>query len=229
MSDVLLRADGVSKTFGRGRARVRAVTDATIHLHAGELVMLRGPSGSGKTTLLNVLGGLEVPSAGRVVIGDIELTGAPEAVLVELRRRRLGFVFQSFALLPTLTAAENIEVPLRLVGTPPVERDARVRELLDAVGLADHARQTPAQLSGGQQQRVGIARALANGPDVLIADEPTGQLDSRTGEAMMTLIASLVHARRFAAIVTTHDPRMTAFADRTIEISDGRLRDGEAT
>ena len=140
-----------------------------------------------------------------------------------MRRADLGYIFQTFALLPVLSAAENVELPMRIAGVPPEQRDARVAELLEIVGLAEHANQRPNELSGGQQQRLGIARALANGPRLLIADEPTGQLDSTSAEAMMSLIAALVHQRGVAAIVSTHDPRMAAHADRIIEIHDGRV------
>ncbi len=156
-------------------------------------------------------------------IGEHELSTADDDALAALRSTRLGFVFQSFALLPMLTAAENIEVPLRVVRTEPEARSERVRELLEMVGLSGHANQRPDELSGGQQQRVGIARALANRPDVLIADEPTGQLDSRTAVAMMQLIGELVHQHGAAAIVSTHDSQLAAFADRTLELHDGHL------
>jgi putative ABC transport system ATP-binding protein len=151
------------------------------------------------------------------------LTGATEDELVEFRRHDLGFIFQGFALLPVLSARENIDLPLRLAGVDAAAREARVAELLEAVGLTAHAEQRPPELSGGQQQRVGIARALANQPHVLIADEPTGQLDSVNAEAMMSLIADLVHARGVSAIVATHDPRMAAHADRMLHLHDGRL------
>jgi len=218
-----LRCEGLGRDYGRPGAEVHAVVDVELAVHAGELVVLRGPSGSGKTTLLNLLGGLDRPTAGTVWLGDQELTAADDDELARLRGIRLGFVFQSFALLPMLTAAENIEVPLRVVRADPDVRTARVHELLDLVGLTGHANQRPDELSGGQQQRVGIARALANRPDVLIADEPTGQLDSRTAIAMMELIGELVHQQGAAAIVSTHDPLMAAFADRTLELHDGHL------
>lgn len=222
-ADAVVRAEGLSRSYGQGAGLVHALRDASLELHAGELVVLRGPSGSGKTTLLNLLGGLDAPDAGTVWIGDRRLTGAPEKELVDLRRTELGYIFQTFALLPVLSAAENVELPLRIRGVDGSERTERVEELLDAVGLAAHAAQRPGELSGGQQQRLGIARALANGPRLLIADEPTGQLDSVNAEAMMTLIASLVHQRGVAAIVSTHDPRMAAHADRIIDIRDGRI------
>jgi putative ABC transport system ATP-binding protein len=218
-----LRAEGLTRTYGAGETAVHALVDASLELHSGELVVVRGASGSGKTTLLNLLGGLDIPTAGRVQLGEIDLTTASEAQLVDVRRRRVSYVFQSFALLPALSAAENVELPLRLLATPPEQRDARVAELLELVGLEAHANQRPAELSGGQQQRVALARALANRPDVLIADEPTGQLDSRTADAMMMLIAELVHDQKVAAILTTHDPKMVAAADRVLEMHDGRL------
>jgi putative ABC transport system ATP-binding protein len=218
-----LRALGVGRVFGSGPTATRALTDATLEVAAGELVVLRGPSGSGKTTLLNILGGLDAPTSGEVWVGDRELTTATEDELMQIRRTELGYVFQAFALMPVLSAAENIELPLRILELDVAERDARVRELLDLVGLAGHANQRPGELSGGQQQRVGIARALANRPRILIADEPTGQLDSVTAAAMMRLISDLVHAHSVAAIVATHDPKMAEVADRIIEIHDGHL------
>lgn len=221
--EIVLRCEGLSRVYGSGETAVHALRGASLSVHAGELVVLRGPSGSGKTTLLNLLGGLETATAGQVWLGDRELTSAPESELVEVRRHQLGYIFQSFALLPVLSAAENIEVPLRIVRTPAAERDTRVAELLELVGLSAHANQRPYELSGGQQQRVGIARALVNRPSLLIADEPTGQLDSGTAASMMSLISSLVHDRGVAAIVSTHDPRMADFGDRIIEIRDGVL------
>lgn len=214
-----LHCEGLGRDYGE----VHAVVEAELQLYPGEMVVLRGPSGSGKTTLLNLLGGLDRPTSGQVWLGDQELGAADDDELARLRSSRLGFIFQSFALLPMLTASENIEVPLRVVNADPAHRAARVAELLDLVGLSGHANQRPDELSGGQQQRVGIARALANRPDVLIADEPTGQLDSRTAVAMMELIGELVHQQGAAAIVSTHDPLMVGFADRVLELHDGHL------
>lgn len=221
--ETVVRCVNLGRHYGTGVSRVDALVDATLELAAGELVVLRGPSGSGKTTLLNLLGGLDRPSTGQVFIGDRDITAAAESELVEVRRHDIGYIFQTFALLPVLSAAENIDLPLRITGVPPRDRDERVRELLAIVGLADHANQRPDELSGGQQQRLGIARALANRPRLLIADEPTGQLDSVNAEAMMALITSLVHEHGVAAIVSTHDPRMAAYADRIVEIRDGVL------
>ncbi len=223
IGDIVLRCEGLSRSYGSGDTEVHALVDAEVTVRSGELVVLRGPSGSGKTTLLNLLGGLDTPTAGSVWLGDTEVTAASEAELIEMRRRDLGYIFQTFALLPVLSAAENVELPMRILDVPAAERDARVADLLGIVGLAPHANQRPSELSGGQQQRLGIARALANDPRLLIADEPTGQLDSVNAEAMMSLIAALVHERGVAAIVSTHDPRMAAHADRIIEIHDGRI------
>jgi putative ABC transport system ATP-binding protein len=223
MVDPALRSQGLTRTYGSAGNEVHALVDADVEVYPRELVILRGPSGSGKTTLLNLLGGLDRPTSGSVWLGDQELSTATEDELAQTRSSRFGFVFQSFALLPMLTASENIEIPLRAARTGIAERADRVRELLDMVGLSAHANQRPGQLSGGQQQRVGIARALANRPEVLIADEPTGQLDSNTAVAMMELISELVHREGAAAVVSTHDPKMAKYADRTMEILDGRL------
>ena len=219
----VLRSEGLTRTYGSGATEVRALVDASLEVRAGELVVLRGPSGSGKTTLLNLLGGLDVPTAGAVWLGEKKVSGASERDLVDLRRREIGYIFQTFALLSALTAAENVELPMRIIGVQAKERAARVDDLLSMVGLADHAQQRPAELSGGQQQRLGIARALANNPRLIIADEPTGQLDSTNAELMMSLISALVHDRGVAAVVSTHDPRMAAHADRILEIHSGRV------
>ncbi len=218
-----LRAESVTRTYGSGESAVHACRDVSLTVSAGELLVIKGPSGSGKTTLLNCIGGLDQPDAGRVWLGESELTGMREQDRVTLRQTELGFIFQSFGLIPILSAAENIEVPLRLVNTDPQDRETRVDELLERMGLAQHRNQRPSQLSGGQQQRVGIARALANRPRVLIADEPTGQLDSNTAATMMDLLAELAHQERVAMIVTTHDPLLMKRADRVVELHDGNV------
>jgi putative ABC transport system ATP-binding protein len=223
-NDAVLSAEHLTRSYGSGPTAVQAVDDVSLQLGAGELVVLRGPSGSGKTTLLNLLGALDTPDSGSVRLDGRELVGADEDDLVELRRSSLGYIFQTFALVSVLSATENVELPMRIAGVEGRERHARTVELLATVGLAAHAEQRPGELSGGQQQRLGIARALANRPRLLIADEPTGQLDSTNADAMMGLIARLVHERGVAAIVSTHDPRMAAYADRVVEIRDGRLQ-----
>ncbi|GAA2229086.1 ABC transporter ATP-binding protein [Promicromonospora sukumoe] len=219
----VLRAQGLTRVFGTGAGEVRALTEATLEVAAGELLVVRGPSGSGKTTLLNLLGGLDRPTSGGVWLGDAELTALGEKAVLAARRDRIGYVFQSFGLVPVLSAAENVEVPLRLRRTPQAERSRRVEEALDAVGLSGHAKQRPYELSGGQQQRVGIARALVAEPEVLLADEPTGQLDSGTAAVVMDLLARVVHERGVAAVVSTHDPELMARADRVVELHDGRV------
>jgi len=217
---------GVTRTFGSGRSAVHALRDVSLDVGAGELVALVGRSGSGKTTLLNVIGGLDRPDEGHVAVGDVVVTSLDDAGLVRLRREVLAYVFQTFGLIPVLSAAENVGVPLRLRGLPVPDRERRVDLLLRLVGLADHAEQRPDELSGGQQQRVAIARALAGSPRLLIADEPTGQLDSETGVAVMALIRAVVEAEGMTAIVATHDPVMVALADRAVRLVDGRLADG---
>jgi putative ABC transport system ATP-binding protein len=218
-----LEAVGVVRTFRSGGEQVHAVRDVSLAVPRGQLLVVRGRSGSGKTTLLNLLGGLDRPDGGTVRLAGRDLSGLGEDDLVEVRRRQVGYVFQSFGLLPILSAAENVGVPLRLVRTDPRARERRVAELLDLVGLTAHTAQRPHEMSGGQQQRVAIARALANEPDVLVADEPTGQLDSATGRAVMELIRSLVRERGVTAVVATHDPALIGLADRVVELSDGRV------
>ena len=216
---------GVSRTFGSGRNAVHAVSDVSFDVAPGELVALVGRSGSGKTTMLNLVGGLDRPDSGSITVGDVEVTGLDEEGLVSLRRDTVAFVFQTFGLIPVLTAAENVGIPLRLRGLPVADRQRRVQLLLQLVGLADHVAQRPTELSGGQQQRVAIARALAASPRLLIADEPTGQLDVETGLAVMALIRAVVEAEGMTAIVSTHDPVMIALADRAVRLVDGRLAD----
>jgi putative ABC transport system ATP-binding protein len=215
--------DGVGRSYGTGPAAVHALRDVSFEVAPGELVAVVGRSGSGKTTLLNVIGGLDRPDAGTVTVGGTDVTALDEDGLVRLRRDVVGYVFQTFGLVPVLSAAENVGVPLRLRGLPVADREHRVELLLRLVGLADHARQRPPELSGGQQQRVAIARALAGSPRLLIADEPTGQLDSETGLAVMSLIRAVVEAVGMTALVSTHDPVMIALADRVLHVTDGRL------
>ncbi|OLT44544.1 ABC transporter [Serinicoccus sp. CNJ-927] len=228
---VVLTGSDLHRTFGSGATEVHALAGVDLEVPAGRLTVVRGPSGSGKTTLLNLLGGLDRPSQGQVVLDDGRvLSELPEKDVLAVRRDRIGYVFQSFGLVPVLSAAENVEVPLRLQKTPVTERSRRVEEALELVGLARHSRQRPYELSGGQQQRVGIARALVSDPDILIADEPTGQLDSETGAMIMDLLVRLTHERRIASVVSTHDPILMGRADQVVELHDGRrVRDGGAS
>ncbi|TDC38549.1 ABC transporter ATP-binding protein [Micromonospora sp. KC213] len=222
-ADEVVCVQGVSRTFGRGAQAVHAVRDVSFRAGRGELVAVRGRSGAGKTTLLNLVGGLDRPDSGRVRVAGQDVTAASEAELLRLRRGTVGFVFQTFGLVPILSAAENVGVPLRLARVPAVQREERVAVLLELVGLGGHAAQRPYELSGGQQQRVAVARALANEPDLLIADEPTGQLDSETGRSIMDLLRAVVHARGMTALVATHDPALIELADRTLTLRDGHL------
>ncbi len=223
MSEPLLVARGLVRRYGSGRRAVTAVRGVDLDVTRGTVLAVRGRSGSGKTTLLNLVAGLDRPDEGTVHLGDTEVSALSERELVDLRRRRVGVVFQTFGLVPILSAAENVGVPLRLVGTDPGAREARVAELLDVVGLSAHAGQRPYELSGGQQQRVAIARALANSPDLLVADEPTGQLDSQTGRAVMDLLSRLVHDRGMTAVVATHDPALVGLADAVVDLTDGAV------
>jgi putative ABC transport system ATP-binding protein len=211
------------REFEVGTGTVRAVDGISLRVEPGQLVAVRGRSGSGKTTLLSLIGALDRPTSGSAHVTGLTISAMPEKELVPFRRRTIGFIFQAFGLLPILSAAENVGVPLRLAGRDPRERDARVVELLGLVGLDGHEHQRPYELSGGQQQRVAIARALANDPALLIADEPTGQLDTATGRAVMDLLKDLVRTRGLSAVVATHDPVMVGMADRVVELADGQV------
>jgi putative ABC transport system ATP-binding protein len=211
----------LTRTFGSGAASVRALRGASLDARPGELTALVGRSGSGKTTLLNIIGGLDRPTSGSVEIDGTEVTSLGRDELSRLRRETLAFIFQSYALIPILTAAENVAVPMRLTGTDPAQRDERAMLLLRMVGLGEHAHQRAHELSGGQQQRVAIARALANRPRLLIADEPTGQLDSTNAQQIMELMRALADTEGVAVLVATHDPAVIARADRVLRISDG--------
>ncbi len=219
----VLEAVGLARTYTGGPADVKAVRAIDLRVEPGSVVVIRGRSGSGKTTLLNLLGGLDQPSAGTVRIDGSLLTGMDEATRSELRRTKIGFIFQSFGLIPMLTAEENVEVPLRLVRADPVERRTRAEELLGQVGLRSRLRHRPGELSGGEQQRVAIARALANRPQVLLADEPTGQLDTKTGREIVDLLTRLVRVQGIAAIIATHDDALVAVADRVLTLEDGQF------
>jgi putative ABC transport system ATP-binding protein len=216
-------ARDVVKTYGSGETAVRALDGATVAIRANELTAVMGPSGSGKSTLMHVLAGLDDVSSGEVVLGGTDLTAMSERERTLLRRRRLGFVFQSFNLVPSLDAEENILLPLRLAGRRP--DPAWFAEIVATLGIADRLRHRPAELSGGQQQRVAVARALVTRPDIVFADEPTGNLDSQHGQA---LLAFLQHAARDLGqtiVMVTHDPSAAACADRVVFLADGRIVD----
>ncbi|MER6432503.1 ABC transporter ATP-binding protein [Streptomyces sp900105245] len=223
LTETMVRVEDVHRSYGRGAAAVHALRGVSFEVPRGELVAVKGRSGSGKTTLLNIVGGLDTPDRGRVEVDGRQLGELGENELLRLRRDRIGFVFQSFGLIPILSAAENVGVPLRLRRAEPREREERVELLLSLVGLAGHASQRPGELSGGQQQRVAIARALANRPALLIADEPTGQLDAETGHAVMELLRAVVHSERVTALIATHDATLLDLADRVLELHDGEI------
>jgi putative ABC transport system ATP-binding protein len=217
------RAAGVSKLYGEGETAVRALDDVSVSLQAGHFTAIMGPSGSGKSTLLHVLAGLDRPSAGEIYLGDTEITSLSDRKLTLLRRDQIGFIFQSFNLLPTLTAAENIELPLRIAGRKP---DALwVRSIVETVGLAERLDHRPSELSGGQQQRVAAARALASKPQVVFADEPTGALDSRSGAELLGFLQGAVRDLGQTVGMVTHDPVAASYADRVLFLADGRIVD----
>ena len=218
------RVQHLSKTYGAGESQVRALDDVTVGIRRGEFTAVMGPSGSGKSTLMHIMAGLDAPSAGRAWIGDTEITGLSDLELTLLRRRRVGFVFQAFNLVPTLDAIGNILLPFDLDGRRPtaIER-ARIDGLVETLGLGARLRHRPHQLSGGQQQRVAIARALATAPDLVFADEPTGNLDSRSGREVLTLLAAASREHGQSIAMVTDVPVAAAHADRVLFLGDGRV------
>jgi putative ABC transport system ATP-binding protein len=220
---VIARTEGVTRTFGSGRTEVRALRGVSLEVTRGELVALRGRSGSGKTTLLSIIGGLDRPTSGWVEVAGQDVTAMPAEGLARMLRETVAFIFQAFGLIPILSAAENVGLPMRLARTDPAVRERRAGALLELVGLDGRTRLRPYELSGGEQQRVAIARALANNPQLLLADEPTGQLDSDTAGQIMRLLRSIVHDEGITAIVATHDPVLIGLADRVLNLQDGEL------
>jgi putative ABC transport system ATP-binding protein len=214
---------GVTRSYGKDGTKVDAVRDATLRIERGEFVAIVGPSGSGKTTLLQLLGALDRPTSGEVRFEGRDLASLRESELTKLRLRTIGFVFQQFNLIPTLTAAQNVELALAPAGRKAVDRGERIQKLLEAVGLADRGHHLPSQLSGGEQQRVAIARALANEPDVLLADEPTGNLDSTTGGEIIGLLRELNVSSEQTIVLITHDADVAAETSRTVRMQDGSI------
>lgn len=228
MSEII-GLDGVTKEFRRGDTVVRAVADLSLSVSAGEFVAIMGKSGSGKSTLLHLMSGLQSPSSGTVRLMGRELSRLKDDDLTVLRRDHIGFIFQFFNLLPTLTALENVTLPLMLARVKGAEAEARGRRLLERVGLASRADHKPDELSGGQMQRVAIARALVNDPPLLFADEPTGNLDSVSGEEILLLLKEMQAERGQSIIMVTHDPKAAAYGDRLITMRDGRMVSDERT
>ncbi|HVG01077.1 MAG TPA: ABC transporter ATP-binding protein [Chloroflexia bacterium] len=224
----LVRLVGLTRQYRMGPNLVAAVDGVDLEIGAGEAVALVGPSGSGKSTLLNLIGGLDRPTSGEVWVAGENIARAPARRLVEHRRTRIGFIFQSFNLLAHRTALENVEVPLMLAGLPRKERQARARELLTRMGLGPRTGHRPSQLSGGEQQRVAIARALANQPAILLADEPTGNLDSATGAEVMSLLREL-KSGGLTIVLVTHDMAVASYMDRIVRLRDGKIVSIEST
>jgi putative ABC transport system ATP-binding protein len=218
-----IRAVDLARTFEVGETTVEALRSINLEVEQGQFVALVGPSGSGKSTLLNLVGGLDRPTGGQLWINGVELSASKEKALTEHRRRRVGFVFQSFNLLPRLTAIENVALPLIFVGVPERERMERARQLLAQVSLSDRLDHRPTQLSGGEQQRVAIARALVNRPAIILADEPTGNIDTATGSEIMDLLRHLNREQGVTLLLVTHDPDAAGFADRVIQLRDGQI------
>jgi|AMZC01.1.fsa_nt_AMZC01002420.1_4 putative ABC transport system ATP-binding protein len=219
----VVRLEGVHRVYHLAGEDIHAINDVTLDIWPQRMTAIVGRSGSGKTTLLNLIAGLDKPTQGTVWVLGRNLNQLDERDLLALRLHKLGFVFQSFGLMPLLSARENVGVPLRMRGLPPAEREARVDEALAWVGLTDRAHHRPYELSGGEQQRVAIARALAEDPELVLADEPTGQLDTRTGRRILELLRRMVEERGVTLVIVTHDPQVMAEADIVHELRDGRL------
>ena len=224
-SQIVLEGKGIGRVFGQGELAVRALWPTQLRVMRGEVTVIIGPSGSGKTTLLSILGLVLTPTEGEVWLQGRPVSNASADALAHLRRDRIGFVFQQFNLLPSLSAADNVEVPLLLRGTDRKQRRSRALDALRLVGLAERARHKPRLLSGGQQQRVAIARALVTEAPVLLCDEPTASLDGATGKALLTTLQSLAKQTGRAIVIVTHDERVLPIADRLIEVVDGHARE----
>lgn len=225
MTECIIEAKAIEKTLGSGAGKVQALRGVDLSLRRGELTLLMGPSGSGKTTLLLILGCMLAPSAGHVTVCGVSTTDADKEALAKIRRDHIGFVFQSYHLFPTLTAAQNVQLALDIRGERGRKARERSREALKMVGLEQKTKALPHELSGGEQQRVAIARAIVANPSAVLADEPTAALDGGNGQMLMRILASIAHERRNAVLVVTHDPRVLPFADRIVQIEDGRLVD----
>jgi len=223
-SGVVARAERLCKSYGSGSTAVTALDDVSLEIRRGRFTAIMGPSGSGKSTLMHILAGLDTPTSGRVWIGDTDITALDDTALTLLRRRRVGFVFQSFNLVPTLDVEGNILLPFELDGRrPDADERRRIDGLIESLGLAPRLRHRPHELSGGQQQRVAIVRALGTRPDLVFADEPTGNLDSRTGREVLTLLAAASSEHGQSIAMVTHDPVAASYADRIVFVADGRV------
>lgn len=223
----MIKLKGVRKLYPMGETQVQVLRGLDLEIQDGEFVAVMGPSGSGKSTLLHLLGCLDLPTEGKIHLKDLEVGMLDEDRLAQIRGKKVGFVFQMFNLLPTLTALENVELPLLFQRMPHKQRRARAKELLEKVGMGDRLHHKPSQLSGGERQRVAIARALANDPEVILADEPTGNLDWESGRTVLELLKQLNRGGK-TVILVTHNPEAAAYADRIVHIRDGRILEGGA-
>jgi putative ABC transport system ATP-binding protein len=223
MSEMILKTEELEKVYKMGGRKVRALSGVNLQVKKSDFISIMGPSGSGKTTLLNMLGCLDKPTHGKVILGNVDVTKVPERSLYKIRRHKIGFIFQTFNLLPYLNAAENVQLPMEGTKKSGNERRTKTRELLKLVGLSEREGHRPHRLSAGEQQRVAIARALANNPNIILADEPTGNLDSKTGYEIVGLLGKLNIDQGTTIIMVTHDSRMASRAGRMLFLSDGRL------
>jgi len=229
MSEPLLTAHGLTKTYVMGARSLEVLRGVDVEIGHGDFVALRGASGTGKSTLLHLIGGLDAPNAGEIVFHGQKLSGFSEARLTHFRNRSVGFVFQAYHLLPELTALENVCLTARIARTPAADAERRARELLGRVGLGGRTDHKPAELSGGEQQRVAIARALINEPELLLADEPTGNLDSKTGAEIIELLKGLRAEKNMTLVIATHDEKVAAHAERVIQLMDGLVSNSNST
>ncbi len=225
----VISINGITKVYNHSAVPVHALSGVSLDIVKGEFTAIVGPSGSGKTTLLNIMGGLDKPTAGTVVIDGTDISNMRSDDLIEFRLNHIGFVFQAYNLIPVLTAGENIEFIMLLQGVAKAERDARTHELLEAVGLSDRGHNRPSELSGGQQQRVAVARALASHPSFVLADEPTANLDSQSAMALLDLMEHLNHEHAMTFLFSTHDPRVIQQAHRVVTLEDGKVKSDVAT
>ncbi len=223
----VIKVEGITKTYRSGEVAVHALQGVTLTIRRGEFTAVAGPSGSGKTSLLNLVSGLDTPTSGRVFLDGRDITGMSGGELSDFRRDHIGFIFQSYNLIPVLSARENIEYIMLLQGVPPAERDRRVASILQEVGLQGMEDRRPSQLSGGQQQRVAVARAMVSEPDIILADEPTANLDSATGSALLDMMRELNEKRRMTFVFSTHDVKIMERARRLIVLKDGRIDSDE--
>jgi len=223
MPEFVIRAENLKKDLSLGKTTIHALRGVNLAISPGEMVGIVGPSGSGKSTLLGIIGGLDTPSSGLIEIDGVDISRMNEDQLTEIRNEKIGFIFQFFNLIPTLTAIENVALPIQFARKPNFKPNQRAKELLSMLGLSDRLKHRPAELSGGQQQRVAIARALANNPPLLLADEPTGNLDSESGQVVMDALHTIRRESSTTIVIVTHDPELAEQADRVLTLIDGQI------